>query len=126
MTARVQQSDVSLGRGSTRSVPRQKILDVAMRINPQDKMCGNGKMENTSCVNVLKRICPQAWPGGKRAVLRWRRLQLDRHPERSGAQQVSDQQLETARFRFPYNTRRPKKRICTARSLKNCSRFQRR
>ena len=63
----------------------KKFLDVAMRINPQDKMCGNGKMENTSCVNVLKRICLQAWPGGKRAVLRWRRLQLDRHPERSGS-----------------------------------------
>ncbi|MGU0171114.1 hypothetical protein ACVXG8_01435 [Escherichia coli] len=23
----------------------KKFLDVAMRINPQDKMCGNGKME---------------------------------------------------------------------------------
>ncbi len=29
------------------------------------------------------------------------------------AQQVSDQQLETARFRFPYNTPTSKKRICT-------------
>ncbi|VTP65178.1 Asparagine synthetase B [glutamine-hydrolyzing] [Leclercia adecarboxylata] len=25
----------------------KKFLDVAMRINPQDKMCGNGKMEKT-------------------------------------------------------------------------------
>lgn len=43
--ARANKAMSALGRGSTRSVPRQKFLDVAMRINPQDKMCGNGKME---------------------------------------------------------------------------------
>ncbi|XNM75187.1 asparagine synthase-related protein [Escherichia coli] len=65
--------------------PDKKFLDVAMRINPQDKMCGNGKMEK----HIL-RECFRFIPACKRglaaegAVLRWRRLQLDRHPERSG------------------------------------------
>ncbi len=95
-----------------------------MRINPQDKMCGNGKMEKHILVNVLKRICLQAWPGGRKSSFRWRRLQLDRYPERSGGAAGSDQQLETARFRFPYNTPTSKKRICTGRSLKNSSRFR--
>ncbi|XNM75186.1 hypothetical protein ACLK2A_03780 [Escherichia coli] len=40
------------------------------------------------------------------------------------AQQVSDQQLETARFPSRTTRRRPKKRICTGRSLKNCSHFR--
>ncbi len=121
-----QQSDVSLGRGSTRSVPDKKFLDVAMRINPQDKMCGKAKWKNTSCVNVLKRICLQACLAAKRAVLRWRRLQLDRHPKEVAAQQVSDQQLETARFRFRTTRRPQKKRICTGRSLKNFPASERR
>ncbi|MFQ9623476.1 MAG: hypothetical protein ACLR17_20310 [Enterobacteriaceae bacterium] len=34
---------------------------MAMRINPQDKMCGNGKMENMSCVNVLNLPASAAW-----------------------------------------------------------------
>ncbi len=35
--ARANKAMSASGRGSTRSVPRQKFLDVAMRINPQDK-----------------------------------------------------------------------------------------
>ena len=82
----------------------KKFLDAAMRINPKDKMCGNGKMENTSSANVSSPICRPAWPAPERAVLRRRWLQLDRHAKEVAAQQISDQQLETARFRFPYNT----------------------
>ena len=44
----------------------KKFLDVAMRINPQDKAV-TAKWKNTSCVNVLKRICLQAWPGGRKS-----------------------------------------------------------
>ena len=46
----------------------------------------------------------QRGPAPERAVLRRRWLQLDRHAKEVAAQQISDQQLETARFRFPYNT----------------------
>lgn len=48
------------------------------------KCAVTAKWKNTSCVNVLSHTCPQAWLAAERAVLRWRRLQLDRHPERSG------------------------------------------
>lgn len=49
-----------------RPVLDKKFLDVAMRINPQDKMCGNGKMENMSCVNVLNLTCRRASPGARK------------------------------------------------------------
>lgn len=99
-----QQSDVRLGRGSAfRS--STKILDVAMRINPQDKMCGNGKMEK----HILRECFESYLP----ASVAWRQKEqfsdgvgyswIDTLKE-VAAQQVSDQQLETARFRFPYNT----------------------
>lgn len=45
----------------------KKFLDVAMRINPKDKMCGNGKMENTSSANVSSPICRPAWPGARKS-----------------------------------------------------------
>ena len=83
----------------------KKFLDVAMRINPKDKMCGNGKMEKhivRECFESL--FAGQRGLAPERAVLRRRRLQLDRHAKEVAAQQISDQQLETARFRFPYNT----------------------
>ncbi|MBL1054424.1 MAG: asparagine synthase B [Escherichia coli] len=83
----------------------KKFLDVAMRINPQDKMCGNGKMEK----HILRECFESYLP----ASVAWRQKEqfsdgvgyswIDTLKE-VAAQQVSDQQLETARFRFPYNT----------------------
>ena len=83
----------------------KKFLDVAMRINPQDKMCGNGKMEK----HIL-RECFESYPP---ASVAWRQKEqfsdgvgyswIDTLKE-VAAKQVSDQQLETASFRFPYNT----------------------
>ena len=83
----------------------KKFLDVAMRINPQDKMCGNGKMEK----HVLRECFESYLP----ASVAWRQKEqfsdgvgyswIDTLKE-VAAQQVTDQQLETARFRFPYNT----------------------
>ena len=83
----------------------KKFLDVAMRINPQDKMCGNGKME--------KHILRECFEAYLPASVAWRQKEqfsdgvgyswIDTLKE-VAAQQVSDQQLETARFRFPYNT----------------------
>ncbi|WP_259272051.1 asparagine synthase-related protein, partial [Klebsiella pneumoniae] len=81
----------------------KKFLDVAMRINPQDKMCGNGKME--------KHILRECFEAYLPASVAWRQKEqfsdgvgyswIDTLKE-VAAQQVSDQQLETARFRFPF------------------------
>lgn len=81
------------------------FLDVAMRINPQDKMCGNGKMEK----HILRECFESYLP----ASVAWRQKEqfsdgvgyswIDTLKE-VAAKQVSDQQLETASFRFPYNT----------------------
>ncbi len=101
----------------------KKFLDVAMRINPQDKMCGNGKMEK----HILRECFESYLP----ASVAWRQKEqfsdgvgyswIDTLKE-VAAKQISDQQLETASFRFPYNTPTSKKAICTARSSKSCSR----
>lgn len=81
------------------------FLDVAMRINPQDKMCGNGKMEKYILRECFESYLP--------ASISWRQKEqfsdgvgyswIDSLKEAT-AQQVSDQQLATAHFRFPYNT----------------------
>ncbi|EIC84505.1 asparagine synthase B [Serratia sp. M24T3] len=83
----------------------KKFLDVAMRINPKDKMCGNGKMEKHILRECFESYLPQS--------VAWRQKEqfsdgvgyswIDTLKE-VAAQQVTDQQLETAHFRFPYNT----------------------
>ncbi len=67
--ARANKAMSASGRGSARTVPSdKKFLDVAMRINPEDKMCGsNGKMENTFCASVLNPTCRQAWHGVRKS-----------------------------------------------------------
>lgn len=67
-------------------------------------MCGNGKMEKHILRECFEAYLPASVAAAERAVLRWRRLQLIDTLKEVAAQQVSDQQLETARFRFPYNT----------------------
>ncbi|ROR05588.1 asparagine synthase B [Erwinia sp. JUb26] len=84
----------------------KKFLDVAMRINPEDKMCGsNGKMEK----HILRECFESYLP----ASVAWRQKEqfsdgvgyswIDTLKE-VAAEQISDQQLQTAHFRFPYNT----------------------
>lgn len=83
----------------------KKFLDVAMRINPKDKMCGNGKMEKHILRECFESYLPHS--------VAWRQKEqfsdgvgyswIDTLKE-VAAKQVSDQQLETAHFRFPYNT----------------------
>lgn len=81
------------------------FMDVAMRLNPQAKMCGGGKME--------KHILRQAFDGLLPAEILWRQKEqfsdgvgyswidsLKAHAEK----EVSDQQMATASFRFPINT----------------------
>ncbi|MGU0161904.1 asparagine synthase-related protein [Escherichia coli] len=55
-----QQSDVSLGVEARVPFLDKKFLDVAMRINPQDKMCGNGKMEK----HILRECFEAYLPAG--------------------------------------------------------------
>ena len=81
------------------------FMDVAMRLNPQAKMCGNGKME--------KHILRQAFDGLLPDEILWRQKEqfsdgvgyswidsLKAHAEK----EVTDQQMATASFRFPVNT----------------------
>ncbi len=81
------------------------FLDVAMRINPQDKMCGNGKIEK----NVLRECFASYLPES----IAWRQKEqfsdgvgyswIDTLKEVAAAQ-ITDRQLANAHFRFPYNT----------------------
>ena len=83
----------------------KNFMDVAMRLNPEDKMCGNGKIE--------KGILRASFEGYLPEEILWRQKEqfsdgvgyswidgLKEHVE----SQVSDQQLENAKFRFPHNT----------------------
>ena len=81
------------------------FMDVAMRINPEDKMCGNGKME--------KAILRESFEGYLPQEILWR--QKEQFSDGVGyswidglktyvESQVTDQQLESASFRFPVNT----------------------
>jgi len=83
----------------------KNFMDVAMRINPEDKMCGNGKME--------KSILRESFEGYLPKEILWRQKEqfsdgvgyswidgLKQHVESL----VSDQQLASAKFKFPFNT----------------------
>ncbi len=85
----------------------KNFMDVAMRLNPQDKMCVNGRME--------KWILRKAFDDGKTLPpeVLWR--QKEQFGDGVGyswidsirdfvATEVTDQQLATAEFRFPVNT----------------------
>jgi asparagine synthase (glutamine-hydrolysing) len=83
----------------------KEFIDVAMRLNPQDKMCGNGKME--------KHILRECFEDDLPAAIAWRQKEqfsdgvgyswIDTLRETAEAK-VTDQQMESAKFRFPYNT----------------------
>ncbi|MBT1065478.1 asparagine synthase B [Bowmanella sp. Y26] len=85
----------------------KEFMDVAMRLNPKDKMCGNGKME--------KHVLRAAFDNGEYlpAEVLWR--QKEQFSDGVGyswidsvkdfaASQVTDKQMQTAEFRFPVNT----------------------
>ncbi|NOH97905.1 asparagine synthase B [Vibrio sp. 99-70-13A1] len=83
----------------------KEFIDVAMRLNPEDKMCGNGKMEK----HILRECFEDYLPDS----IAWR--QKEQFSDGVGyewidtlkataEEKVTDQQLETAAFRFPYNT----------------------
>ena len=83
----------------------KNFMDVAMRINPEDKMCGNGKME--------KAILRSSFEGYLPKEILWRQKEqfsdgvgyswidgLKAHVE----MHVSDQELASAAFKFSINT----------------------
>ena len=81
------------------------FMDVAMRLNPQAKMCGGGKME--------KHILREAFTGLLPDEILWR--QKEQFSDGVGyswidslkafaEKEVTDQQMATASFRFPVNT----------------------
>jgi asparagine synthase (glutamine-hydrolysing) len=83
----------------------KEFMDVAMRIDPALKMAGPGRME--------KHILREAFADMLPASVAWR--QKEQFSDGVGynwidslrafvAEQVSDRELENARFRFPYNT----------------------
>ena len=83
----------------------KNFMDVAMRINPEDKMCGHGKME--------KAILRSSFEGYLPEEILWR--QKEQFSDGVGYSwidslkafidtQVTDQQLEAAPFKFPFNT----------------------
>ena len=81
------------------------FLDVAMSINPELKMCGNGKME--------KHVLREAFEGYLPEEVLWRQKEqfsdgvgynwIDSLVEFAESQ-VTDQMMASAEYRFPYNT----------------------
>lgn len=83
----------------------KEFMDVAMRLNPQAKMSGNGKIEK----HILREAFEHALP----AEVAWR--QKEQFSDGVGyswidglkahaAEVVDDKELANAHFRFPYNT----------------------
>lgn len=83
----------------------KEFIDVAMRLNPADKMCGNGKMEKHILRECFEHYLPDS--------IAWRQKEqfsdgvgyswIDTLKEVAEAK-ITDQQMETASYRFPYNT----------------------
>jgi asparagine synthase (glutamine-hydrolysing) len=80
----------------------KEFMDVAMRLNPTDKMAGNGKMEKWILRKTFEDYLPES--------IAWRQKEqfsdgvgytwIDTLKE-VAEQQVSDEQLVNAKFRFP-------------------------
>ncbi|HVG11892.1 MAG TPA: asparagine synthase B [Flavisolibacter sp.] len=87
----------------------KEFMDVAMRLNPKDKMSGGGKIE--------KHILRQAFEDYLPKEVAWR--QKEQFSDGVGygwidtlkkvtSEAVSDEQIKNAAFRFPFNTPRSK------------------
>ena len=80
-------------------------MDVAMTLNPEDKMCKNGKMEKYILRKAFEDYLPPevAWRQKEQfsdgVGYRW----IDTLRE-VAANAVSDTQMENTRYRFPINT----------------------
>lgn len=83
----------------------KEFMDVAMRLNPKDKMCGNGKIEKHIVRECFEHYLPKE--------VAWR--QKEQFSDGVGyswidslkalvEREVSDQMMEAAAYRFPINT----------------------
>ena len=83
----------------------REFIDIAMRLNPQDKMCGNGRMEKHILRECFEDYLPEAIARRQKEQFSdgvgygW----IDTLRETAEAK-VTDQQMESAKYRFPYNT----------------------
>ncbi|MCU0377418.1 MAG: asparagine synthase B [Bacteroidales bacterium] len=87
----------------------KEFLDVAMGLNPADKMAGNGKMEKWILRKAFESYLPEK--------IVWRQKEqfsdgvgyswIDTLKELT-SREISDEMMATARFRFPLNTPRTK------------------
>jgi len=83
----------------------KEFLDVAMRINPVDKMAGNGKMEKYIIRKTFEDYLPQevAWRQKEQfsdgVGYNWIDTLRD-----IASTQITDEMMANARFRFPVNT----------------------
>jgi len=83
----------------------KEIIDTAMRLNPDDKMIKDGRIEK----NILREACEDMLPDS----IVWRQKEqfsdgvgyswIDQLKEYADSQ-VTDGQLDNARFKFPHNT----------------------
>ncbi|MED5526962.1 asparagine synthase B [Gallaecimonas pentaromativorans] len=83
----------------------KEFMDVAMRLNPQDKMCGNGKIEKHIVREAFADLLPEkvAWRQKEQFSDGVGYSWIDSLKEVTAAE-VSDHQLKTAQYRFPVNT----------------------
>jgi asparagine synthase (glutamine-hydrolysing) len=87
----------------------KEFLDVAMRLNPAGKMAGNGKMEKWMLRKAFESYLPEkiVWRQKEQfsdgVGYRW----IDTLRELT-SQEVTDEMMSSARFRFPVNTPRNK------------------
>lgn len=82
----------------------KEFMDIAMRMNPQDKMCGNGKIEKYALRKVFEGYLPES--------VTWRQKEqfsdgvgynwIDTLRE-VASKKVTDKQMEKAAERFPIN-----------------------
>jgi len=83
----------------------KEFMDVAMRLNPADKMAGNGKMEKWILRKAFEDYLPEkiAWRQKEQfsdgVGYNW----IDTLKEMTSGK-VSDEMMTSARFRFPINT----------------------
>jgi asparagine synthase (glutamine-hydrolysing) len=87
----------------------KEFLDVAMRLNPEDKMAKNGKMEKWILRKAFESYLPES--------VAWRQKEqfsdgvgynwIDTLKEIT-SREVTDEMLENAKYRFPLNTPRNK------------------
>jgi asparagine synthase (glutamine-hydrolysing) len=87
----------------------KEFMDVAMRTNPQDKMSGNGKMEKWILRKAFEDYLPEevAWRQKEQFSDGVGYSWIDTLKQMT-SEQVSDEQLKNAAFRFPVNTPRSK------------------